>query len=119
MTTTSTPPQVSPVAQIRALHERLIKEEAVVANGKVAPVYGMDNYFVVEGSNNARYLVNGSCCCPDAQQRAELTKGHGKHRLAAILYAEQQAQAETAQTDKPKATRKAKAESPQSEEQKV
>jgi predicted nucleic acid-binding Zn finger protein len=82
----------------------------LITNGKVHPIYGMANHFVVEGSN-ARYLVNGSCNCPDAATRVELTKGLCKHRLAAMVYAEQQAKAET-----PKATRKAKAESPEGKE---
>jgi predicted nucleic acid-binding Zn finger protein len=57
----------------------------------------MANHYVVEGSN-ARYLVNGECRCPDATNRVELTKGLCKHRLAAMVYAEQQAKAETPKT---------------------
>jgi predicted nucleic acid-binding Zn finger protein len=64
----------------------------------------MANYYVVE-SSNARYLVNGSCNCPDATNRVELTKGLCKHRLAAMVYAEQQGKAETskATTESPQA----------------
>jgi predicted nucleic acid-binding Zn finger protein len=110
MTTTNSAP-VSPIAQIEALYDRLSRARTLVANNKVHPIYGMANYYVVEGSN-ARYLVNGSCNCPDATNRVELTKGLCKHRLAAMVYAEQQAKAET-----PKATRKAPAESPERDEE--
>ena len=49
----------------------------------------MPRYFIVQGKDT-RYLVNGSCNCPDATHRTELLKGYCKHRLAALLYAEQQ-----------------------------
>jgi hypothetical protein len=88
MTTTSIP-QISPVAQIRALHDRLIKAEALVASGKVRPVYAMQGHYFVEGTKDV-YLVNGECQCPDAVNRAELIKGMCKHRLAAIIYKEQE-----------------------------
>jgi predicted nucleic acid-binding Zn finger protein len=111
MTTTNGTPQVSPIAQIEALYDRLTRAQTLVANNKVHPIYGMANYYVVEGSN-ARYLVNGSCNCPDATKRVELTKGLCKHRLAAMVYAEQIAKAET-----PKATPTSEAESPQRDEE--
>jgi hypothetical protein len=85
------PPTGSPVAQIRALHDRLVKAEQPVANGKVHPVYGMANHYLVEGSN-ARYLVNGECVCPDVTNRADLVKEICKHRLASMVYTEQQVQ---------------------------
>jgi hypothetical protein len=66
----------------------------------------MPDHYVVEG-NAGFYVVNASCCCNDATNRNELIKGHRKRRLAALLCAEQQAQA-----DKPKATPKATADSP-------
>jgi hypothetical protein len=88
MTTTENP-QVSPIAQIRALHDRLVKAEELVANGKVEPIYGRPSYFIVQGKDT-RYLVNGSCNCPDATHRTELLRGYCKHRLAAMLYAELQ-----------------------------
>jgi predicted nucleic acid-binding Zn finger protein len=106
MTSPNGTPQVSPVAQIEALYDRLSKAKTLVVNDKVHPIYGMANCHVVEG-NNARYLVNGECRCPNATNRVELTKGLCKHRLAAMVYAEQQGKAET-----PKAT----TESPQDEE---
>jgi hypothetical protein len=93
MTTISTP-QVTSIAQIRALHDRLIKAEALVANNKVHPVYGLANHYFVEGSHD-RYLVNGECVCPDATNRIELIKGLCKHRLAAMVYAEQADQPQT------------------------
>ena|ERR687895_287806 len=108
-------PQVSPVAQIRALHDRLVRAEALVAANKVHLVVNMPDHYIVEG-NTGFYVVNGSCVCDDATNRFDLTKGHCKHRLAALLYAEQQAKAETAQTSKAKANGKAKAESPKDNE---
>jgi predicted nucleic acid-binding Zn finger protein len=81
--------QVSPIAQIEALYNRLSKARTLVANNKVHSIYSLVNYYVVEGSN-ARYLVNGNCNCSDATNRVELTKGLCKHRLAAMVYAEQQ-----------------------------
>jgi hypothetical protein len=112
MTTTSGTTTASPIAQIEALYVRLSKARTLVANGKVHPVVNMPSHYVVEG-NAGFYIVNGSCCCNDAANRNELIKGHCKHRLAALLYAEQHGQAET---HNPKATLKAQAESPQSEE---
>ena len=98
MTPNGSTPTVSPIAQIRALHDRLVRAEALVAANKVHPIYGMADHYIVEGSN-ARYLVNGECLCPDATNRTELLKGVCKHRFAALLYAEQ-----AAQTSKSKAT---------------
>jgi hypothetical protein len=69
----------------------------------------MADHYIVEGSN-ARYLVNGECRCPDATNRIDLVKGFCKHRLAALVYAEQLAKA-----GKSKANGKAKAESPKDE----
>jgi hypothetical protein len=101
---------VSPVAKIEALCDRLTRARNLVADNKVHQVYGLVNHFIVEGKE-ARYLVNGSCICPDAQNRPE-AKGLCKHKLAAVIYSEQQAQAETS-----KATRKSKAESPLKDEE--
>jgi hypothetical protein len=110
MTPTSTP-QVNPVAQIKALHDRLIKAEELVANGKVHPVVNLADHYIVEGTQGF-YLVNGTCECADFTNRSELIKTYCKHRLAALIYAEQVAQAETTHTNKPKA----KGLSPQDEE---
>jgi hypothetical protein len=110
MTTTNSAP-VSPIAQIEALYDRLSRAKTLVANGKVHPIYGMADHYIVEGSN-ARYLVNSDCRCPDATNRVELTKGLCKHRLAAMVYAEQLTQVGKAET--PQAN--GKAESPQDEE---
>jgi hypothetical protein len=109
MTTTNGTPQVSPVDQIEALYDRLSRARTLVANNKVHPIYGMADHYIVEGSN-ARYLVNGECRCPDATNRIDLVKGFCKHRLAALVYAEQLAKA-----GKSKANGKAKAESPKDE----
>ena len=63
-----------------------------VVDNKVHPVYGIANHYIVDGTN-AKYLVNGSCICPDATNRPEL-KGLCKHKLAALIYAEQEAKAQ-------------------------
>jgi hypothetical protein len=112
MTTTSTAPQVSTITQIRALNDRLIKAESIVSANKVHPVINMPDHYVVEG-NAGFYIVNGTCCCNDAASRNDLIKGHCKHKLAALPYAEQQKKAETST---PQAVHKPKAESPQGEE---
>jgi predicted nucleic acid-binding Zn finger protein len=111
MTTPSSTPTVSTIAQIRAIHDRLLKAEALVADGKVHPIYGMADHYIVDGSS-AKYLVNGECRCPDAANRVELTKRLCKHRLAAMLYAEHQTKAETR-----KAKPTSEAESPKSDEE--
>jgi hypothetical protein len=95
MATTSNP-QISPIARIEALYDRLTRARTLVADNKVHPVYGMADHYIVEGKE-AKYLVNGSCICPDAVNRPEL-RGLCKHKLAATIYAEQQAIA-----DNPKA----------------
>ena len=81
MTTTNGTPTISPVAQIRALHDRLFKAEALVASGKVHPAVNMPGHYIVEG-NAGFYVVNGTCCCDDAANRSELIKSYCKHRLA-------------------------------------
>jgi predicted nucleic acid-binding Zn finger protein len=87
MTTTSKPP-ITQIARIKALRERLIKAEQLVKEGKVHPVIGMPDYWVVEGGNG-HYLVNNNCPCPDFVNRTDLIETYCKHRLAAMLYAEQ------------------------------
>jgi hypothetical protein len=89
MTTTTGTPTVSPVARIEALYDRLTRARTLIADNKVHPVYGMADHYIVEGTE-AKYLVNGSCICPDSVNRPEL-KGLCKHKLAATIYAEQQA----------------------------
>ena len=77
------------VLQIEALHQRLERARQLIVDGKVSTVLGATDHYVIESSTgDGVWLVNGSCDCPDAQQRAELTKGFCKHRLAAILYQE-------------------------------
>jgi predicted nucleic acid-binding Zn finger protein len=86
--TTTTKPQVTQIACIKALRDRLIKAEELVKNGKVHPVIDMPEHWVVEGSNG-HYLVNNNCPCPDFVNRTDLIETYCKHRLAAMLYAEQ------------------------------
>jgi hypothetical protein len=97
MTTNGTP-TISPVAKIEALYDRLTRARTLVADNKVHPVYGMANHYFVEGTE-AKYLVNGSCICPDAVNRPEL-KGLCKHKLAATIYAEQQTLADNPEVAK-------------------
>jgi hypothetical protein len=91
MSTTSTQ-TLSPVAKIEALYDRLTRARTLVADNKVHPVYGKADHYFVEGKE-AKYLVNGSCICPDSVNRPEL-KGLCKHKLAALIFAEQQAKAQ-------------------------
>ncbi|HZA24555.1 MAG TPA: hypothetical protein VFA32_18480 [Dehalococcoidia bacterium] len=109
--TTETTPQLSPVAKIRMLHDRLVKAETLVASGKVHPVYGMADHYIVEGKE-AKYLVNSACICPDSVNRPEL-KGLCKHKLAVTIYAEQEAIANDLQVAK--ATKKASTSPPESD----
>src|ERR687892_1298299 len=102
MTTNGTP-TVSPIARIEALYDRLTRARTLVADNKVHPVYGMADHYFVEGGE-AKYLVNGSCICPDSVNRPEL-KGLCKHKLAATIYAEQQTLADNPKVAK--ATNKA------------
>jgi hypothetical protein len=113
--TTSDTPAISPVAQIRALHERLIRAEALVCSEKVHPVVDIPGRYIVEG-RKGYYLVNSSCNCPDATNRTELLKGYCKHRLAAVIYAEQQAKAPATKESKPALSEVEGAESPKDEE---
>jgi hypothetical protein len=92
MTTTTSTPAVSSVTRIEALYDRLTRARTLIADNKVHPVYGMADHYFVEGKE-AKYLVNGSCICPDTVNRPEL-KGLCKHKLAATIYAEQEAKAQ-------------------------
>jgi hypothetical protein len=71
MTTTNDTPTVSPIARIEALYDRLTRARTLVADNKVHTVYGIANHYIVDGTD-AKYLVNGSCICPDATNRPEL-----------------------------------------------
>jgi hypothetical protein len=75
------------VAQIRALHDRLLRAEILVAYGKVHQVVDMAGHYLVEGSGKGHYLVqDGKCSCPDATSRNGLINGHCKHLLASMIY---------------------------------
>jgi hypothetical protein len=106
MEPTTENPKVSPIHQIEALYDRLTRARTLVADNKVHPVYGMADHYIVEGTE-AKYLVNGNCICPDATNRPEI-KGLCKHKLAALIVAEQAANADNPKVAK--ATRKAKTE---------
>ena len=91
----------SVIQKIEALHCRLDKARAIVAEGEVQPVLGMPNHYTVESSTgNGHYLVNFTCSCPDAQNRSELTKGLCKHKLAVLVYLEAQETATEAREKK-------------------
>ena len=59
MTTTNGTPGISPVQQIEALHQRLVKAHEIVANGKVYPIVGLETHFAVQASTGGFYLVPG------------------------------------------------------------
>ena len=84
---TMTTPTV--IEKIEALSQRLERAKAIVADDKVKRVLGVDDHFTVESSTGTgTYLINGTCSCPDAKQRDDLTKGLCKHKLATLLYLE-------------------------------
>jgi predicted nucleic acid-binding Zn finger protein len=93
MTIATTKPQVTQITRIKALRDRLIKAEELAREGKVHPVIDMPDHWVVEGTDR-HYLVNNSCFCPDFLHRTHLLEGYCKHRLAALLYAEEHQQPE-------------------------
>ena len=95
--TTETTPQLSPVAKIRMLHDRLVKAETLVASGKVHPAVNMPGHYIVEG-NNGFYILNGTCHCEDAVNRPELK--YCKHRLSVEIFKEQQALADNPKVSK-------------------
>ena len=89
------------IEKIEALHQRLERAREIVAEGRVQPVLGMEEHYVIQSSTGqGYYMVNDTCTCPDARERSELTKGLCKHRLAALLYQEAQAEAMEAEETK-------------------
>lgn len=99
---------VSPIEQIQALNRRLEKAQQLFDAGKVHTVLNLDDHYAVESSTaGAFWLVNGSCGCPDAQQRSDIHRGWCKHKLAVELFKEAQSKAE-ATVEKPKASSKKK-----------
>lgn len=67
--------------RIEAAAKRLEKAKEIARAGKVHRIEGTGGYYVVEGSQGAFYLVNGTCTCPDYQRRGETLKWC-KHMLA-------------------------------------
>ena len=58
------------IEKIEAMYERLERARELVAQDKINPILGMDaNYIVASSTETGCYLVNGTCSCPDAQQR--------------------------------------------------
>jgi hypothetical protein len=110
MTATNYAPGISPIQQIESLYARLGKARAIASAGKVHPIVGVNEHYVVESSKGGYYLINGECTCVDAQQRTDLHHGWCKHKLAVELCKE------TPKADTPKATQKTMADSPQDEE---
>jgi hypothetical protein len=88
MTTANYAPGISPIQQIESLYARLEKARVIAASGKVHPIVGMDEHYAVESGKGDFYLVNGTCTCVDAQQRADLHHGWCKHKLSVELYKE-------------------------------
>lgn len=79
--------------QAQAVAERYQKAVELVEAGKVFPLYGeLDRYVVVNGQGVA-YLVNhisGECTCPDSQLRCPKLGIVCKHAIAVELYVERQ-----------------------------
>lgn len=74
---------------IRKLYHRLQEAERLVAEGRVEPLPGFSNRWLVWGEHRA-YIVDLTqpdrvCECPDATYRPEL-RGLCKHRLAVELF---------------------------------
>jgi hypothetical protein len=86
--TAETSPTISPIKQIESLYQRLEKARSIVAAGKVHPITGTTDHYVVEASNGNHYLVNAVCTCVDAQQRGDIHHGWCKHKLAVELFKE-------------------------------
>jgi hypothetical protein len=88
------------VHQVKTLAARPAKAEALVRDGVVFPVAGLDGYAVVRnGHGTQMYLVRHAadhehCTCPDFQHR------QGKHILAAQIAAGSAPQAPDAETVK-------------------
>lgn len=81
----------SVIEKIEALHQRLERARQLLTDDKVHSVLGMTEHYVIQSSHESGYyLVNGTCSCPDSQERSELTKGLCKHKLATLLYQETQ-----------------------------
>ena len=79
---------VSPVKQITELHRRLERAQGIVGEGRVFPVLGREDLYIVQGSEQD-YMVGASgCSCPDAKFGAPLHHGYCKHRLAVCIYVE-------------------------------
>lgn len=77
--------------QAQAVAERYQKAVELVEAGKVFPLYGeLDRYVVVNGQGVA-YLVDhvsGECTCPDSQLRCPKLGIVCKHAMAVELYVE-------------------------------
>ncbi len=69
------------IERIEAAAKRLEKAKDIVRAGKVHRIEGAGGYWVVEGSQGAFYLVNGTCTCPDYRKRSKTIK-FCKHMLA-------------------------------------
>ena len=96
---------VSPVTQIESLYKRLEKARALVTDGRVHPVVGMDSHYVVQGNAGYYLVICGheqcNCTCLDHQQRQDVHHGWCKHRIAVAVYQESQAQAQAPVSEAP------------------
>jgi hypothetical protein len=54
------------VAQIRALHDRLLRAEILASAGKVHSVVDMPDAYIVEETKGPYLIKDGKCPCPDA-----------------------------------------------------
>jgi hypothetical protein len=106
MTTPTITSQVTPglnsqppiVAQIRALHDRLLRAEILASTGKVHQVVDMPDHYLVEGSKGPYLVQGGRCSCPDVASRNGLINGHCKHLLASMIYHQELGPAWTAKS---------------------
>jgi hypothetical protein len=80
------------------LHDRLLKAEVLASAGKVRPVVGVPDHYLVEGSKGPYPVKEGKCPCPDAANRNGLTDGHCKHLLAALPYGQEVTSTETTES---------------------
>jgi hypothetical protein len=92
------------VAQIRALHDRLLRAEILASTGKVHSVVDMPDAYIVEGTKGPYLIKDVKCPCPDATNRNGLTDAHCKHLLATLLYCQEVGASKTGTGPAPKGT---------------
>ena len=77
--------------QAKAVAERYQKAVELVEAGKVFPLYGEPDRYVVVNGQGVAYVVDhvsGECTCPDSQLRCPKLGIVCKHAMAVELYVE-------------------------------